>query len=503
MNILPSHSNEFTAERSDSFGTPVNDTNRANSRLLVALNHSTEGIAKVDASGRLIWSNTSYTRILGHHSQELNALTWLDNVLPEYRNRASQAMRLAAIRGEQCVEFKGRRVAGDTFWGRLVVVAESENQECHGGYYLFLNDITEEMRAKESFSYHQTLLEAVLRENPDPMIICDSNRRIVVVNPAFTNVFGYTPEQALGRFTSFLYPSEEDYKKAGANYYNVQATASGATYEQAYRKRCGANFLSDTLATVLTDRTNRVIGYFAHIRDITERKRLEQVKKDFVSVVSHELRTPLTALSGALGLLQGGAAGELSAPAARLADLASRNSGRLMSLINDILDLDRFESGQVKLDIQIASVQPLLQDVVCQNLTYCQGEPVRLSLGQVANASVAIDSPRLGQVLNNLISNALKFSPEDSEVTVGARLSENTLRIFVADQGPGIPENFRPLVFDRFTQSDSSDTRTKGGSGLGLAISKCLVEAMNGLIGFDSECGKGTTFWVDLPLIQE
>jgi len=212
--------------------------------------------------------------------------------------------------------------------------------------------------------------------------------------------------------------------------------------------------------------------------------------------VNHELRTPLTSMLGSLGLVREGSAGELPTEARKFVDIAYENSERLVALVNDILDIERIETGRLPMRLETVELGALLARALELNEHYAARLGVRLALasGSVL-APVRADADRLMQVLANLLSNAAKYSPKGAEVTLATALADGSVRISVADRGPGIPAEFRPRLFGRFEQANG----TQGGTGLGLAISKALVERMGGRIGCDSEPGRGATFWFELP----
>jgi PAS domain S-box-containing protein len=235
-------------------------------------------------------------------------------------------------------------------------------------------------------------------------------------------------------------------------------------------------------------------------RDISERKRIEQMKNDFVAVVSHELRTPLTSIRGSLGLLGGGVAGELPEKARTLVDIATKNSDRLVRLINDILDVEKIESGEMGFRLVPQDLMALVEQAVEENQTYGQPYGITLRVAEGARTLVRADGDRLRQVLNNLLSNAVKFSPRDGVVTVGVTARDGRARLSVTDRGKGIPPEFQARIFEKFTQADATSTRQRGGTGLGLSISKAIVERHGGEIWFETAAGLGTTFFVELPL---
>ncbi|KRW70330.1 PAS domain-containing protein [Pseudomonas sp. TTU2014-096BSC] len=237
--------------------------------------------------------------------------------------------------------------------------------------------------------------------------------------------------------------------------------------------------------------------------DLTEHKRIEQMKNDFVSTVSHELRTPLTSISGALGLINGGALGEVPPAMQQMLDIAHRNSQRLGHLINDLLDMEKIAAGKMSFDMHEHSLRQLLEEALASNQAFAAQLGVNCVLREAVDVQVWVDASRLQQVLGNFLSNAIKYTPEGGEVSLHCSVPDAThVRISVTDQGPGIAAEFRARVFEKFAQADASDSRQKGGTGLGLAITKEFIERMGGKVGFDTAEGQGTTFWCELPILE-
>ena len=227
------------------------------------------------------------------------------------------------------------------------------------------------------------------------------------------------------------------------------------------------------------------------------------VKSQFVSVVSHELRTPLTSIKGSLDLINSGRVGPLDPQVRPLVDMASKNSKRLAHLIDDLLDLQKIEAGEMSFKREILDVCDLVREAVQSNHGLSEKYKVTFRI-ETADEPLYVnaDGSRLMQVMANLISNAAKFSMDGDEVVVGAQVFEGAVRIFVRDNGAGIPPGAQERVFGRFSQLDSSDQRRTGGTGLGMNISREIVEALGGTIDYESELGKGTLFFVDLPRVD-
>ncbi len=255
-------------------------------------------------------------------------------------------------------------------------------------------------------------------------------------------------------------------------------------------------------ANVIKDQNNTVIGYLFIATDISERKRSERMKNEFISTVSHELRTPLTSIRGSLGLIKGGVSGDIPPHAKKLVDIAYTNSERLIRLINDILDIEKIEAGAMEFHLQKVELLPEIVRSIKMMANYAMQYNVNIQLKEtLAEVEAIIDPDRFEQVMNNLLSNACKFSPSGATVDVEMiPIDDKSIRIGIRDYGIGIPEEFRKTMYGKFAQVDSSDTRSKGGTGLGLSITKAIVEKFGGKIDFESEVNKGTTFFVDLPI---
>ncbi|MGQ9838873.1 MAG: sensor histidine kinase [Cyanobacteriota bacterium] len=236
------------------------------------------------------------------------------------------------------------------------------------------------------------------------------------------------------------------------------------------------------------------------VEDITERQALESMKDEFISIVSHELRTPLTSIHGALSLMATGKLGSLLPKGERLLQIAATNTERLVRLVNDILDLDRMESGSLSMEKKSCDAAELIQYAAETMRSMAEQAQVHL-VAQPLSVTIQADPDRIIQTLTNLLSNAIKFSPKGATVRLGAKqLHAHQVIFWVEDQGRGIPTANLETIFHRFKQVDSSDSREKGGTGLGLAICRSIVRQHGGRIWAESEVGKGSTFFFTLPL---
>jgi PAS domain S-box-containing protein len=340
-----------------------------------------------------------------------------------------------------------------------------------------------------------------IADNSPVMIwISEQNGACTYVNKPWLDFRGRTMEQELGDgWTEGVHP--EDLQRFLDTYRSSIRTRTSFKMEYRFRRKDGEyRWVLDHGVPRLTP-AGAFIGFIGTCVDITDRREIEQMKNEFISVVSHELRTPLTSIRGSLGLIAGGVTGKLPARTQSMIDLALRSTDRLVRLINDILDIEKIESG--KMNFQMKPLE--LVSVVEQALEATRAYGDRLGVpfifeGNAAGSQINGDVDRITQVLANLLSNAAKFSPPGVPVVVSMSRKEGKVRVCVTDRGRGIPDEFRNRIFQKFSQADSSDTRLKGGTGLGLNISKAIVEKHGGTIGFASEAGAGTTFFFELPL---
>ncbi len=329
----------------------------------------------------------------------------------------------------------------------------------------------------------------------------DHDQRFRFHNRAYRDVFGLSDQQIDGQRlvdvlgeAGYAIAQERVAKVLGgekAHYERQWLTPDGQRrqYAMDYFPRFGEG-----------PRSQEVIGFFSLGTDITELKRIDRMKTEFVSTVSHELRTPLTSIRGSLGLIAGGVAGTIPEPVRNLVGIAKSNCERLIRLINDLLDSEKIESGKMRLELQSVDVRPLIQQALAANEGFAAQHQVSLVLQALDDSVfVRVDADRLTQVVTNLVSNAAKFSPAEGTVEVRVKRQDSRVRVEVVDHGPGIPEEFRGRIFQKFSQADASDMRQKSGTGLGLNISRALVEKMGGTIGFHSEAGAGSTFYFELP----
>ena len=449
--------------------------------------------------GELLQWNPELKRVSGYSTEQLAGCS-VRTLLPDPRNGQASVRQLlqkgyyGPHETELCRQ-DGQRVPV-LLNGTLISDADGRLL-----VWSIVQDITARVAAERETMAREAYLRLLIANVVDAIIIIDARGIIETFNRAAERIFGYDEPEVLGRNLSMLMP--EPHRAAHDGYlHDYGKRGEGRVLEQNRElvavRRNGETFTIELRVSEITHGGER--KFIGLVRDITERKHIERMKSDFVSVVSHELRTPLTSISGALGLINGGVLGDVPASMRGMLDIAQQNSQRLGLLIDDLLDMDKLLAGQMQLHLQRQPLTPLLQEALCANQGYFEQYGVRGELGELETAQVSVDAHRLQQVLANLLSNAAKFSPPGEVVTLSSQRRGDHVRVSVSDRGPGIPQSFREHIFQKFSQADSSDTRQKGGTGLGLAISKELIEHMHGRIGFDAERTQGACFWFELPI---
>ena len=348
-------------------------------------------------------------------------------------------------------------------------------------------------------------LSIILDNVIDGIVTVDSSCIIRSFNPAAAAIFGYGETEIVGQPLAVLLVESD--KNELEDYINENGFGDSIinylySCETEGRRKDGTVFALDfAMSRSLQHAKPLFVGV---VRDVTERNRMERLKNEFISTVSHELRTPLTSIRGVLSLIAGGALGAIPEQATKMISMALKNSVRLTSLINDLLDIDKLASGKMTLHLELQALMPLVRQSLDSIAAYGEQYNVSFCLVEEADVHVQVSEDRLVQVLVNFMSNAAKFSPSGSQVELAVRrLGEgagHAVRVEVTDHGSGIQADFQEHIFEKFSQQDASNTKKKGGTGLGLAISKELIERMNGTIGFHSVEGKGTCFYFELPL---
>lgn len=463
-------------------------------------------VIATDLQGKVITFNQTAERALGYAARDIvgheTPALWHDPqellvraadlsdelgepVPPGFEVLVSKSLRA----GIDSREWTFIRKDGSRFAGNLMLTPLRDHRGVPTGYLGVVEDITERRQQQLALQTSEETFRTAMEFAPIGQVLIAPDGQWLKVNPALCRLLGYSEEELLAGRVRWL--TDSDVK-------------DGAQLEKLFQRRDGRVISMLVNMSLVRRGDSQPDHLIAQVQDITERKEMERLKNEFISVVSHELRTPLTSIRGSLGLLLGVFTQELPQKVRSLIEIAYNNCERLIPLINDILDIDKIASGHMRFEMQEESVAMLTAQAVQANEAYARKFNVSMVVAPIdEKLRVVVDAARYQQVLSNLLSNACKFSPHGGIIEVSAQAHDGRVTIAVRDYGTGIPEEFQARVFSKFSQADSSASRAKGGTGLGLHIVKQLVEQMHGTIEFTTVVGRGTTFRVKFPLVTK
>jgi PAS domain S-box-containing protein len=452
-------------------------------------------ILVTDRRGTFVQVSPSVKAILGFTPEEMLNRSAGEFLYVEDLRKTRDHMR-AIRRGRVTRSFETRYSHRD---GHLVPLAwtgvwsEPERQ-----YFFIGRDMTEQKRAEAERAQALARQQAIFNSAMIGIITLNESGSIETLNPSAERIFGVSQDEVarrdIGRLIDLGGPNDVS---SGAQLRRMVAEQASVHQLTGHRADKSSFPIDFELADMPVGERRMFVAF---VRDITVRKHHERMKDEFVATVSHELRTPMTSIAGSLGLLSGGAAGPLPDPARRLLSIAHSNSQRLVRLINDILDIEKIESGKVVFALQPVELKALVEQAIEANRGFAESFGVVVRLDPASTeATVRVDHDRMTQVVINLLSNAVKFSPRGGEVVVAIENQGTTARLTVRDHGTGVPEDYRTRIFEKFVQVDATDARQKGGTGLGLSIVKQIMLRLGGEVGLAPAPDGGTVFHVELP----
>lgn len=364
-------------------------------------------------------------------------------------------------------------------------------------------DVTEQHQAEEALHVATRQRELILESVGDGIYGIDLDGKLTFINEAGARLLGYTREQLTGRdMHEVIHHGNADgtpYSKLTSPILQaLRSCESIRTSDEVFRRQDGTAIPVEYSASPLME-DGCVSGMVVAFQDVSERRRLERMKDEFISTVSHELRTPLTSLRASLGLISSGTLDKRPEKQKQMVEMAVANSDRLIRLVNDIVDFDKFEKGMQPLEREPVEAIDLLRRAVDVAHIAATQVPIKFRI-DAAKVQVLADEERVMKVLNELVANAIKFSPPETMIRLGAQPSgEGQVCFVVEDQGRGISQEKLEQIFERFQQGDASDSRALGGTGLGLALCRSIVELHGGRIWAESDLGKGSRFQFTLP----
>jgi PAS domain S-box-containing protein len=380
------------------------------------------------------------------------------------------------------------------------VLLVSDNQTLRDGLERRVQEQTADLRRINRRT------EVMLNSVGEGIYGVDLEGRITFSNPSALVTLGREPRDLMGRSAHDLlhaHAGPADGPEGHHDWsdcYIRQAMSEGevvSSRADTYRRTFGTDFPVEVTASPLID-DDEILGAVVVFRDVTERREVDRMKDEFLSIVSHELRTPLTSIRGSLAMLSDGQFDQLPSPAQQMISIATRSSERLTRLINDILDVERIRSGKLRMECAPHEADHLVHSSTREMSSLAASGGVRIDVDRTEGWVLA-DPDRIVQTLTNILGNAIKFSGAGSTVRVEAVTADREVVFSVVDEGRGVPQDKLSSIFDPFEQVDSTDSREKGGTGLGLAICRGIVERHGGRIWAESEPGVGTTVRFTLP----
>ena len=489
-------------------------------------------IFMLDPAGIVLTWNAGAERFKGYRADEIIGEHFSRFYPPEALASGLPQHELDVAKATGTFEDEGWRVRkdGSLFWANVVITAVRNAKGELLGFAKVTRDLTQrrvhEEDLRRSEERFRLLVEGV---SEYAIFMLDANGRVVTWNVGAERIKGYKANEIIGQHFSIFYP--EDVKESGWPAHELQVAAEkGSFVDNGWRlRKDGTKFWANVTITALRDDTGRLLGYAKLTRNLTEAKRVEamelanqqreemleaersarmaaqratRIKDEFLATLSHELRTPLSAILGWTQVLLRSDASKGPEVQKRAVEVIDRNARAQVQLIDDLLDLSRIITGKLRLDLHQVSFGSVVDAAVDSAMPSAQAKGIRLKSVVGANPDIVnADAARLQQVVWNLLTNAIKFTPKGGQIQVLLQRVNSHLELSVSDTGIGIPASYLPQVFDRFSQRDSSTTRTFGGLGLGLAICKQIVDLHAGSIRAASQGeGKGATFVVQLPL---
>jgi PAS domain S-box-containing protein len=477
------------------------EANQAKALLASIVEFSHDAVISGDLNGTITSWNRGAEHLYGYSADEaIGQLILLISPTEKIQELETILDAIKAGKPVENLETMRKRQNGEILWA-LVSFSPLKDKNGHiTGFCAIARNISALKQTEETLRKSEEKFRVFIETTSEWIWSIDRNRKITFSNAGVKIILGYEPDAIIGMDISSLVIDEDRYKWENETESYRTKKKGWMNRSAQWKHQNGSSRWLESNAEPIMDLNGEVDGFRGADRDTTERKNIDKMKNEFISIVSHELRTPLTSIRGSLGLILGKASHEISEKSKHLLDIASNNCERLIRLINDILDIEKIESDKIELHFQPIAIDELIQQSVEINQPFAEKFEVNVVIEKLSDgAKVYGDSRRLLQVLTNLLSNAIKFSHKKESVNIAVEQSATTIQVSIKDRGIGIPEEFKTRIFSKFAQADSSSTRAVAGTGLGLNICKNIIEKHGGTIGFHSKENQGTTFYFNLP----
>src|SRR3989344_3461962 len=396
------------------------------------------------------------------------------------------------------VETQAVKKTQEIIWVHTTYCMIRDKNQKTVGVSISAHDATCQRKSRESLQQSEEKFRAFIETTEEWVWEMDPVFRFTYSNPSVDKILGFSSQEMLGQEIFFLLPERmrEQIKRNMQKF--VEKRGGWTQQTEIWRHKNGTELCLESNGKPILDAAGELLGFRGTARDVTEKLKTEKVKNEFISLVSHELRNPLTSIHGALGLMK--QEETIAEKEKDLISIAYRNSERLTQLINDVLTLEKLQSGRLEMEYKIIPLREVIEEAIQYSQPAAEKANILVMIEALIDVQIKGDANRLHEVMSNLLSNAIKYSSPQGKVFISMQILDDQVRVLVRDEGPGIPEEFRSKIFQRFARADSTTTREKEGTGLGLSICKNIIEHHGGKIDFESKEGEGTTFYFDLPI---
>lgn len=504
--FLIEESNKVLREKEKAYRDTINQLKRSEERYADLFDKSQALIWTQELDGTISSLNPAAANSLGYRPDEMKGRPLKDFILPTERHTFGTFLDRAKSENSRGLLKLYTKNGATRFWMYQTSLSRDEKEEtvrCHA------LDVTESQQAERELERLSRRNELILESVGEGVYGINLAGECTFVNPAALRFTEHSREELMSAART-MHEILQPYRPDGSDYPWEESASYQTLNDGEIRRVTGelmvrkdsSPFPVDYVVTPIVEDDDRILGAVVTFQDVTERRAVEQMKNEFISIVSHELRTPLTSIRGSLGLLASGLLLKFPDKADKMLKIAVENTDRLVRLINDILDIERLESGKVTVELAELELGDLMRSASDTMQSMANTNNVKLDTKPLKQ-KVWADSDRILQVLTNLLSNAIKFSGDGQSVKLRAKVLKGSesgwVRVTVQDTGRGIPEDKLDKIFERFGQVDASDSREKGGTGLGLPICRTIVQQHGGRLWVESVLGEGSKFHFTLP----
>ncbi len=489
----PLRGNDEIAMLDSAFHQMADTVGHARAKESLLVDNALDLICCLDAANKFTEVNPACRDLLGYEPDELLGRRLVDLVSPAAIDETLEGQR-RALESQKSITYETLVSRKD---GRAICMLFSVYWSPESrAYFCVARDITARKAVQELLKESESRLKTIVGAMPVSLFISNADGKIEMTNITAKVMFGYEEPELVGQYLNILFSDWRD-KPIGKFIEFIDRRLLGRVGELSATRRNG-----DKLPVQVTITGFNYLGvakFLTIALDVTERHEIEKWKQEFIQMISHDLRTPLTAVGGTLALVSAGVYGQLSEKGMSTLSRSESDLIRLTNLVDELLDLEKFEAGKMQLERGVIDVGTIVQRSLTAVNNVAESKKIRIETRSGVVDGYA-DGPKLMQVIVNLLSNAIKFSPPESTITIDFEEKSDCFEVRIKDQGRGVPAQKKEMIFERFKQVESEDHHVKGGKGLGLSICKSIVEAHDGTIGVESEEGKGSVFWFRIPL---